>query len=34
MDVVFILGTVVLWGAMVLLIWGFQKLDNKVGGRS
>jgi hypothetical protein len=34
MDLAFILGAAALWGAMVLLVWGFQKLEKPEGGRS
>ncbi len=34
MDLAFILGATALWGVMVLLVWGFQKLEKPEGGRS
>ncbi len=34
MDIVFIFGITALWGVMVLLVWGFQKLEKPEGGRS
>lgn len=34
MDIVFIVGAAALWGVMVLLVWGFQKLERPRGGRS
>ncbi|SFU78785.1 hypothetical protein SAMN05216350_105114 [Polaromonas sp. YR568] len=34
MDLAFILGAASLWGVMVLLVWGFQKLEKPEGGRS
>jgi hypothetical protein len=34
MDLAFILGAAALWGVMVLLVWGFQKLEKPEGGRS
>jgi hypothetical protein len=34
MDIVFIAAAAGLWGLMVLLVWGFQKLDQPAGGRS
>lgn len=34
MDIAFVLGVVALWGVMVLLVWGFQKLEKPEGGRS
>lgn len=27
MDIAFVFGAAVLWGVMVLLVWGFQKLE-------
>jgi hypothetical protein len=33
MDVVFLGGAALLWGAMVLLVWGFQSLEETEGGR-
>jgi hypothetical protein len=34
MDLAFILGAASLWGVMVLLVWGFKKLEKPEGGRS
>jgi hypothetical protein len=34
MDIAFLLGVALLWGAMVLLVWGFKKLEKPEGGRS
>ncbi len=34
MDIVFIAAAAGLWGLMVLLVWGFKKLENPQGGRS
>jgi hypothetical protein len=34
MDIAFIAAAAGLWGVMVLLVWGFGKLDAKTGGRS
>ncbi len=34
MDVVFVFGAVALWGVMVLLVWGFQRLEKVEGGRA
>ena len=33
MDIVFLLGAALLWGVMVLLVWGFQTLEKDEGGR-
>jgi len=33
MDIVFIAAAAGLWGLMVLLVWGFKKLEKPVGGR-
>jgi hypothetical protein len=33
MDFVFIAASVALWGLMVLLVWGFKKLEKPQGGR-
>jgi hypothetical protein len=33
MDILFIAAGAGLWGAMVLLVWGFQKLETPKGGR-
>lgn len=33
MDVVFIACAAGLWGVMVGLVWGFQKLEKPAGGR-
>ena len=34
MDIAFLLGIVLLWGVMILLVWGFKKLEKPTGGRS
>jgi len=34
MDIVFIATAAGLWGLMVLLVWGFEKLGKPAGGRS
>ncbi len=34
MDVLWITGLGLLWGVMVLLLKGFQKLDKPQGGRA
>ena len=34
MDIAFIFGIALLWGVMILLVWGFQKLEKAEGGRS
>ena len=34
MDIAFIVGAAALWGVMVLLVWGFQRLERPQGGRS
>jgi hypothetical protein len=34
MDIVFIAASAGLWGLMVLLVWGFRKLEKPQGGRS
>ena len=34
MDIAFVFGLAALWGAMVLLVAGFKKLDKPVGERS
>ncbi len=34
MDIPFVLGSALLWGVMVLLVWGFKKLEKPQGGRS
>ena len=34
MDIAFLFGVALLWGVMVLLVWGFQKLEKLEGGRS
>jgi hypothetical protein len=33
MDIVFIAAAAALWGLMVLLVWGFKKLEKPVAGR-
>lgn len=34
MDIAFVAGAAALWGLMVLLVWGFRKLERPQGGRS
>lgn len=34
MDLVFVAGAVALWGVMVLMVWGFKKLEKPEGGRA
>ena len=34
MDVVYVGGVALVWGVMVLLVWGFEKLERPLGGRS
>lgn len=34
MDLVYIATAAGLWGLMVLLVWGFVKLEQAQGGRS
>lgn len=34
MDIPYVAGLALLWGVMVLLVRGFQKLDQPRGGRS
>jgi hypothetical protein len=34
MDIVFISVAAGLWGLMVLLVWGFRKLEKPQGARS
>ena len=34
MDIAFIALGMGLWSLMVLLVWGFQKLEKPAGGRS
>jgi hypothetical protein len=34
MDMLFIGLAVGLWGVMVLVVWGLQKLERRQGGRS
>lgn len=34
MDIVFVAASLGLWGLMVLLVRGFQKLERPQGGRS
>ena len=31
MDVALVFGIVALWGVLVLLVWGFQKLEKPEG---
>ena len=33
MDMVFLAAAAALWGVMVLLVWGFKKLEKSTGGR-
>lgn len=33
MDVVFVAAGAALWGLMVLVVWGFRKLEKPQGGR-
>jgi hypothetical protein len=33
MDIVFLTGIALFWGAMVLLVAGFRKLERPQGGR-
>ena len=33
MDIVFLAAVAVLWGVMVLLVWGFRKLERPQAGR-
>jgi hypothetical protein len=33
MDIVFVAASAALWGLMVLLVWGFKKLEKPQGGR-
>ena len=33
MDIVFIVASAGLWGLMVLMVWGFKKLEKPQGGR-
>ena len=33
MDIVFLSGAALLWGVMVLLVWGFKKHEKTEGGR-
>ena len=33
MDMVFVAAAAALWGVMVLLVWGFKKLEKSTGGR-
>lgn len=34
MDIAFLLGIVALWGVTMLLVAGFDRLENPVGARS
>jgi hypothetical protein len=34
MDMVFIAAAAGLWAVMVLLVWGFKKLEKPAGGRA
>jgi hypothetical protein len=31
MDIPFVLGVALFWGSMVLMVWGFKKLDKSQG---
>ena len=33
MDLVFLGGAALLWGVMVLMVWGLRKLERPQGGR-
>jgi hypothetical protein len=33
MDIAYIALAAALWGVMVLLVWGFRKLEKPAGGR-
>ena len=33
MDIVFLGGIALFWALMVLLVWGFRKLEHPQGGR-
>ncbi len=33
MDIVFLAAGALLWALMVLLVWGFRKLERPQGGR-
>jgi hypothetical protein len=33
MDIVFVAASAGLWGLMVLMVWGFKKLEKPQGGR-
>jgi len=33
MDIVFIAASAPRWGLMILLVWGFKKLEKPAGGR-
>ncbi len=34
MDIPFVFGIAGLWAVMVLMVWGFKKLEKPEGGRS
>ena len=34
MDIAYLACAAALWGVMVLLVWGFKKLEKSEGGRS
>lgn len=34
MDLVFVVAAALLWGVMVLLVWGLQQLEQPKGGRA
>lgn len=34
MDIPFVFGIAVLWAVLLLMVWGFRKLEKPEGGRS
>ncbi len=34
MDIAYVVAALALWGAMALMVFGFQKLEQPQGGRS
>lgn len=34
MDILFLAGVGVLWGLMLLLAWGLERLEKNTGGRA
>ncbi len=34
MDILFLAGGAALWGVMLLLAWGLERLEKKAGGRA